>query len=516
MKSIDLRAWSCGVSAVAAAALTLIAAPAEAQAPRDQLRVAMYSKTQARANPFTSYAPSVFWFTPIYDSMTRINQEGALVPWIAESWRLVDPTTWRFTLRPNLEFSNGAKLDAAAVAETITYLITDEKGKTTNAANDARPIASATAIDPLTVEIKTKEPNPTVPRMAAIFFVFEPKAWKDLGVDSYAARPVTSGPFRVESWTDSEARMVAFDKSWRRPKVQRLTITELPEQVTRLQGLLSNQLDVIIGMSPDDIKQLRDAGHGVPTYPSTITMSVALHTTDFVGKYGDKGTPFKDRRVRQAMNHAVDREAIVKDILGGNGRLAAQPGNPASFGYDPGIRPYAYDPARARQLLTEAGYPNGFEFTLEVITGALPKDREIYTYVGDSLAKVGAKAELRLITLPDYLRKFLQGTWEGQGMGLAFRVEPTMDVARVFSSWTCRWPKKFFCLEDMMPAIDASDREMDVDKRRTMLQQISRRMNEEANALFLVNHVDIYGVNKRAKGFDQWNLAILYENISLE
>ena len=507
------RMW-LGSVVLATAAMTVGAV--NAQVPDRELRVAMYSKTQSRASPFTSYAPSIFWFSPIYDSLTRINQDGALVPWLAESWKLVDPSTWQFTLKPNLEFSNGEKLNANAVASTLTYLISDEKGKATNAGADARTIVSATAIDERTVEIKTSAPNPVVPSLAAIFFVFEPKAWKDLGAEGYASRPVTSGPFRVESWSDNQAKMVAFDKSWRKPKVQRLTITELPEQVTRLQGVLSNQLDVVIGMSPDDIKQLQDAGHAVKTYPSTITMAVALHTTDFVGKYGDKGTPFRDRRVRQAMNHAVDREAILREILGGNGRLASQPGNPASFGYDPAIRPYEYNPARARQLLTEAGYPNGFEFALEVITGALPKDREIYTFVGESLAKVGVKAEVRLITLPDYLRKHLQGKWEGQAMGLAFRVEPTMDVARVFSSWTCRWPQKFFCVEDMMPSIDASDREMDPDKRRKLLQEVSRRMNEEANALFLVNHVDIYGINKRAKGFDQWNLAILYEQISLD
>ncbi|MSO65382.1 MAG: hypothetical protein EXQ85_06250 [Alphaproteobacteria bacterium] len=511
-----LSGWAWLRSFFLAVIAASFAGAAEAQAPRDQLRVAMYSKSQARANPFGSYAPNIFWFTPIYDSMTRINQQGNLVPWVAESWRLVDRTTWRFTLRPNLEFSNGEKFDAAAVAATLTYLITDEKGKATNAAADARSIASATAVDALTVEIKTSAPNPIVPSLMAVFFVFEPKAWKDLGADGYSARPVTSGPFRVESWSDTEARLVAFDKSWRKPKVQRLTISELPEQVTRLQGVLSNQLDVIIGMSPDDIKQLRDAGHGIQTYPSTINMAVALHTTDFVGKYGDKGTPFRDRRVRQAMNYAVNREAILKDMLGGNGLLSTQPGNPASFGYDPAIRPYPYDPARARELLTEAGYPNGFEFTAEVIRGALPKDGEIYTFVGESLAKVGVKAEIRLIALPDYLRKFLQGKWEGQAMGYALRVEPTMDVSRVFATWTCRWPQKFSCLEEMMPAIDASDSEMDADKRRKMLQDISRRMNEEANAIFLINHVDIYGINKRVKGFDQWNLAILYEQISVE
>lgn len=507
------------VGSLAAAGLAVLAgsawSPAAAQGSRDTLRVGMYSKTQARANPFTAYAPSTFWFTPIYDTLVRINQTGEQVPWAAESWTLVDPLTWRFTLRPGMQFSNGQPLDAGAVAETIRYLIEDDRGKATNAGGDARAFAAATAIDARTVELKTKAPNPVVPRTAAIFFLFEPGAWRDLGPEKYAAEPVTSGPYRVERWSETEAQLVAFDKAWRPAKTPRLTITELPESVVRLQSLLSNQIDIAIGMGPDEGAAIKAAGHQLFTYPSSITMAVALHTTDFSGKFGDKGMPFNDRRVRQAFNHAVDRDAIVRDLLGGNGTPAGQPGNSATFGYNPAVKAPSYDPAKARALLAEAGYANGFDMTMEIVTGAQPKDRDIYQFVADSLKNIGVRIDLRQIPAPDYLRKLLQGTWEGQAMGLAFRVEPTMDLGRPWNQWSCRWPKKFVCIDSVMPLIDAAEQEMDPAKRRALLQQLAQKLSDESYALFLVSHMDFYGVNRRVRDFDQWNLGLLYERMSL-
>jgi len=500
--------------AAATVAIALLASPSFAAGPKDTLRVGVYSKAPSRGNPFmAATVPSSYYWDALYDSLTRTDRQGKAVPWLAERWEIVDPLTWRFSLRPNVVFSNGAPLDANAAAATFNYLMTDGKA-TTVGARDAAGFDTVRAIDSRTLEIKTKVPDPLlVRRVSGIYFV-EPKAWRD-SLEGYTAKPVTSGSWQVVSWTDNDAEFVAFDKSWRPGKIKTLKYVELPESVSRLQALLSDQVDFVMAMTPDDVHQIRAAGHQVITGRAPNVVTFALFTKDAKGAFGAKGSPFQDVRVRQAVNYAIDRKALTEGLMNGLTEPAGQPATPSTFGYNADVKPYPYDPDRAKKLLAEAGYPNGFSMVAEVMTGVIPRDREFYTYIADSLARVGVKMDMRIVPFADWVAKLRNGNWEGVGTGFSSSVDPFMDATRPFAWYSCGYAAQFVCVDKHMPLLQQANVEMDPSKRERIVKDLMKAANEDALAMYLFNGIDIFATSKRVKDFTNWHRTMIYEKWSL-
>lgn len=201
--------------------------PASAQ-DNNMLRVGVYSKAPTRGNPYGGGGvPSIYWWDPLFDGLTRVNGEGKTVPWLAQSWSLVDNTTWRFVLRRDAEFSNGAKVNADAVVGHFQWALSEE-GRATSGGRELRPIASVTKVDEWTVELKTLAPFPLLPGTMQRAYILEPKALADLKIAGYTQNPVTSGAYRVGRWTDTEAEFVAFEKSWRPAKISDATLCRAP------------------------------------------------------------------------------------------------------------------------------------------------------------------------------------------------------------------------------------------------------------------------------------------------
>src|SRR5690606_15415542 len=153
--------------------------------PADTLRIAAYANAPALGNPYkVGYNPSQYFYSAIFDTLVRVNELGDVVPWAAESWDLVDDRTWRFVLRPDIVFSNGEPLDAAAVVASLEWMQGD--GASSVGARQVSMVASARAVDERTVEITTKEPSPVLAQRLAILYVVAPRSWRDLGPDGYA------------------------------------------------------------------------------------------------------------------------------------------------------------------------------------------------------------------------------------------------------------------------------------------------------------------------------------------
>lgn len=517
MNRIALRCLATAVAVFAAGSLELNSIEAHAQDARDTLRIGMYSRAPNRGNVYSSGSgvPSMYWWEGVFDSITRVDDKARVIPFAAEKWELVNPTTWRFTFRKDVEFSNGTKNNADNVIAMFNYLSTDGKAAGVWTAFGLG-LAEWKKVDDYTVDFVTKLPNPIWPGQLARFYVAEMKAWKDMGTEAYTARPVTSGPWKPVSWTDSEGLFTAHDKSWRPGKIKNLRFIELQEQVARVQALVSGQVDIVTNMNPDDMKTIVTAGHVARADNAPNIMSFAYFSEDFSPdqkKWGGK-TPFAKKEVRQAANYAINREAIVKDLFGGVTEPASQPANPQTFGYNPDVKPYPYDPAKARALLTQAGYPNGFNMVAEVIVGAIANDREIYQYMVDQLGQVGIKVDLRPLVFADWLKKLIGKSWEGEATGFSYLVDPVMDASGPFSWYSCQRPQKFICIEEHMPLIEAQAKEMDRGKREVLLKELMKRANEDALSIAVLNGKDIFGVAKRVQGFTNWNRVLVYENMS--
>ncbi|MFN3146114.1 MAG: ABC transporter substrate-binding protein [Paracoccaceae bacterium] len=499
-----LKTWKTATLA-AVAGLALATAPALAQT----LRVGVWDLPPGKGNPFTGRSvPSIFVWDAVFDPLVRIGEDGSAEPVLAESWEAVEPTRWRFNLKDGIAFSNGAPFNADAVVATIEYLMTEE-GRASSVGGEVRNISGVEKVDDMTVDILTSGPDPVLPNKLGLVYIVEPGAWAELGPEGYAETPVGTGSFEISGWGAGDAQLVANADSWRAPSIEGVTVIELPERAARLQALLSGQIDVGFGFSPDNIAQMEGAGIGVVATPAPQVMSLAFSTE------AHPDSPFNDVRVRQAANLAVNRDLIAEVLLGGLGKGAGQAGTPAAFGYDPSLPSYPYDPDQARALLAEAGYADGFDVTAHVVVGSFPADSEIYQQAAIDLGAVGINVELQQIRFPEWLDFFLKNTWPGEMFGSSWNTAPYMDTIRPYTYMTCAKRVPHFCDESMTPLYDATYAEFDPEARGALLRELHALTMEVLPALFLVEQVDVTGVASNVQGLTYINRSVNYDNVTI-
>jgi peptide/nickel transport system substrate-binding protein len=497
-----------------AAALAATLQPASAQDVRDTLRVAMYQNATPRGNVYgIQYIwPHSYWWEAAYDSFVRIDDKAQVLPFTAEKWGLVNPTTWRVTFRKDVEFNSGRKNDAANVVKAFEYLHSDA-AKGAGIMRNMK-LTSYKAIDSHTVEFVTTAPDPLfVPKLAA-FYTIDMASFAEMGAANFANKPVTSGPFRVLNWTDQEMTAVAFDKAWRPAKTKNLRLLNVPETATRVAAIESGEIDIAYNLGPDDMSRIRAAGHQVAVEPAPFVATIAMFTEDFAKKWNGK-PPFADKRVRLAANLAVNRQAMANDLLRGMTKAGAQPATPATFGYNPAIQPYPYDVNRAKQLLAEAGYGNGLSILMEtsaVVTGAT----DFLQVMADDLRKVGINVKVNVMPFAERSRRYNNNSWEGDMTSFTYFFSPMMDASIPFTTYGCDIANAYTCIPSMTPLVQAQEKEMDRGKRLAILQQLMQAAHDEAMALPLFDGFDITGLSKRVKGYKNWNKIIHYDAISID
>ncbi len=354
------------VGAAALAAAPLAQASAQS-APTGTLRVAMTAgdvplttgqpNQGAEGNRFVGinlYDPLVAW------DLTKADQAAALRPGLAERWVVDDGTkkTWTFDLRAGVRFHDGSLLDAEAVAWNLAKLLDREaahydRQQSAQAGLYSSNIARWRVKDARSIEIETKAPDAVFPYQMANIFYSSPARYAELGNswDRFAERPSGTGPYMAERLVPRQRlELIRNGGHWdetRRPRHERLVLLPIPDALTRVSALLSNQVDFIEAPPPDAAARIRAAGHSVVTnaYPH-----IWCHQLSF-----QPDSPFRDLRVRQAANMAIDRASIVA-LLGG---MAIPAKGMVTEGHPWFGRPsvdLSYDPPRARRLLAEAGF----------------------------------------------------------------------------------------------------------------------------------------------------------------
>jgi peptide/nickel transport system substrate-binding protein len=463
-----------------------LAAPAAAET----LRIGMTGLPAARGNPYGGiYIPALYTLSATYDSLTRLRPDGRLEPWLATGWEAVTPTTWRFTLREGVVFSDGTVFDAAAVAAAVNALASVE-GEATVLGRELATLKAARVVSSHVVEIDTDAPNPMLPNEAAYLLIPSPAAWAAGGASGLATKPVGTGPYILESWQAGRAAFKANPTAWRKPAVKRVEYAQVAESSARLQALLTGRIDVAMETHVEEIETLAAAGGRVQTLNLAGVTSIVLNT--------EMETPLRDVRVRRAINMAVDRKRIVDQLLGGRARIANQPAPAAAEGYNPDLPPYPYDPQAARKLLEEAGYPNGFKFLMESGSGPGAINTVINQQVAADLARVGVIMEMRPVLLSQVLQRVQQGGWEGSAFTFSF-FTPTLDALRPQRNQSCLWVKPWYCDREVMPLIEAAQAEFDRAKRRDILRRIMARSHEQAQAIFIYEGVGFMGLGRRVK-----------------
>jgi len=227
--------------------------------------------------------------------------------------------------------------------------------------------------------------------------------------------------------------------------------------------------------------------------------SFRIYQLDFSMLPSEPG-PLHDKRVRQALNHAVDKQSISDNLFDGRARLLnGQLLRPEQVGYDPSLKDYPFDPAKAKALLAEAGYPNGFEIQFKFPSGRYAQDREVAEAIAGMLSDVGVKCTMVSLEAGEFLTQL-----DAKKLGPMCFVgtAPADDPDAMMAQYRSTWRYSYVQSPELDALIDAGAKEVDPAKRAPIYQQASKLMFDEAFILFLYQGTDLYGANKRVRGFN--------------
>ena len=312
-------------------------------------------------------------------------------------------------------------------------------------------------------------------------------------------RPVGTGPFKFVSLVkDDHLTVEAFDRHWRgQAKLAKITFKPIPEPFTRAAALRNNEVDLITTVPPNLGREIdKIAGLKVQRVPSTWRIYLGLNALR---------KPLADVRVRQALNYATDVDAIVKNVMDGNGKRTEGPLSPNMFGYDPNVRGYTPDPAKARKLLVEAGYPDGLEVTLESSSGRYQGDKEIAEALGGQWQKAGFKPKVVVSEWGAYFKRYLGKQFQDAyllGLG-----GPMQDADELYNLVSSKGRGLYYKNEKVDELFDLGRSTLDAAKRRRVYTDVAKAMIEDASWVFLMQQVDIYGQRDRLQWTpraDQW------------
>jgi peptide/nickel transport system substrate-binding protein len=437
---------------------------------------------------------NLFW--NIYDCLTIFDDQMQLKPQLATSWRIVNPTTWQFKLRQGVRYHNGEPFDGESVKFHVERVL--QPGKTAVTAGFAT-IDRVEIVDPSTVNVITKKPDPLLPRRFAAYGcqMIPPRYTQQVGFPGLALKPVGTGPYRFVEWVkDSHIVLEANKDYWGgAPAIDRVTWKPIPDNFARVAALGKGEVDLITNV-PVDL---------VPTIQGSSTARVASTVTNLImalvmGR-GGPSEPIHDRRVRLAMNLAVDRDALIKKLMQGHG-VAVGSGIPTTdFGYDPNVKPYPYDPEGAKKLLAEAGYASGFTTSFKFAPGYIIMDKPIMEAVAGMLAKVGINARLETIEMA--VRTRMLADRKIQGFLLADPASTLSDADGIV--WRLLHPSGILggywepANEggEFYKIMEEARYSLDEKHRLELYHRASRFMHDDPPWIYLMQEPAIFGVSNK-------------------
>ncbi len=342
----------------------------------------------------------------VFDTLTHSGDRLQIEPGLAESWRVVNPTTWEFRLRRGVKFHDGSDMSAEDVASSIRRM------QTLSGPNPlriyVRRVQEVRIVDPHTIQVITDGPAPTLPNDFIRLFVTSARATAGLtpenSNEAFNAGRATigTGPYRYVAWTPREQFTVdRFETHWSgRPAWGRVVRREIANPAARVAQLRTGQVDMIVRVPAADVATLeRDSTISVTKTETVYVFNLALDqrepTPQVTARDGSRlaANPYRDPRVREAIDLALDRRALAEVAMEGLGTPQGQMVTPGIFGYNPAIVVPTPNVARARQLLTEAGFPNGFRMVLNFSNNRLPGDNAVGTSMAQMLARIGIEVQ---------------------------------------------------------------------------------------------------------------------------
>ncbi len=450
--------------------------------------VGMAAELETFDPAYETNIPSVGTMSNVYDKLVfRDSKENMeIVPALATSWEFTEPTTLKVNLREGVKFHNGDEMTADDVIFSFNRLIEGDFPLSTYVHGS---ISSVEKIDDYTINIHTPRPNAMLVPTLVLIPVLPEDAFQEMGSEQFGITPIGTGPFKVEDWQkDDRIVFVAFEEHWRgRADIDRLIVRPIPEVFSRLTALNRGEADIIVGLPPVRAPSVEEEeGTRVEKVVSARNMFVWLNTYE---------PPFDDVRVRRAMNHGVNPQEIVDAVLRGYGEPNPSVFNKTIFGYDLDIEPYEHDVEKAKALLEEAGYPDGFEVTLWG-SGRYIMDREIQEAIAGQLSEIGVTVRHHIVEWAEFWGAV--SAEEMDGMAYLGTGNPLLDADMTLGyRFHSERGGRYYENEEVDQLIEEQQAEIDTEKRLEILSEIQKILRDEAPWIFLHDVHDLYGVNER-------------------
>src|SRR5262245_26639767 len=415
----------------------------------------------------------------IFDGLVHRSARGELEPALAASWTAPAETLLEFKLRRGVKFHNGELLTAEDVKYSFDRALDLSRKLTWH--GPLRGVKEVQVLDAETVRVVTEKPFPTLlPRLAG-FAIVPRKHVEKAGDQGFAAAPVGTGPWRFVDWKrDQHIRLEAFDGHWRgKPPFRHLVVRALPDISTRIAELRTGGVDLVFWPPADIVPELA----AQPNLHISSVPGPRVHYVALDMRY----PPFDKKLVRQAANLAIDKQALIQKLMGGRAVQTATVVAPMTFGYDRDVPPYPYDAKKARELLAQAGYPQGVDVTLHSATGSY---QTVFEAMGHMLTEVGIRTTTRKWDFGPAWWKFFQG--EGKATnGYYWDLSNTdFDADRslhaLYHTEPAGWVGKWYARVPGLDAlIDQGRTTADPVQRQRVYSQIQRLIREEAPTIFL-------------------------------
>lgn len=446
----------------------------------------------------------------MYDELVQYNSQGAIAPDLATHWtESANRLDYTFTLRSGVKFSNGDPLTPAAVVYSFERQLNPKNpgyqyGPYPFGGFFYGDIANVTASGKNQVTFQLKAPEASFLQSLTTLTgaIVNPKVSLSEG-KSFALHGSGTGPYMLSSWQRGQQLVLKPNPYYwgAKPKLKEVVFIPIVQSSERATDLESGTANLVVNPTPVSLSQIKSAGDKVAMQAGPHIWWIGMNLTQ---------KPFSSQLVRQALNYAVNKKGLITDILYGTGIPANQPLAPGQLGYNPNVNPYSFNPAKAKALLKEAGYPHGFTATLMVPTSGsgMQQPVQMATYIQANLAAIGVKIKIQELDWGTYLNKIAAGAqkshlqmWELSWMDSA--VDPSLVLGPLLagSSWPPGFNTGFYKNNQVDTILTQAEAATSTAQRQKLYQQAEADINQNAPWIFVDHAKSVVAYQPSVQGF---------------
>lgn len=495
-----MRRFCVGLAAILAG-LVVGVVPGSVRSAPSSLTVALPGDFPS-LNPSKDTSPLGFNYRlNVFDQLTQVERDGKISPRLATAWtNSADLLEWTFDIRKGATFHDGSPVTAQDVVWTMRYILDDPRSPSRTFLKLVDKVELAGDDK---VRFRLNEPYAIFDRQISFINIMSEAYYKAAGEEGYAARPIGSGPYRVVSWAKDD-RMVleSFSKYWGgAPALKTATFRPIPAEAARAAALASGEVNLVTTLPPALIDQLSATrGLDIGRAPGSRVMFLAFNITK---------PPLDNPRIREAVDLAIDREAIASRLLRGLGRSTGIMVPPNNVGFDPSFKPVSQDVAKSKQLLAQAGY-KGEPITFQYPNNNFVMANEVAQAIAGYMTSAGFKVDLKPMEFTAFFPLWLQSKLEGVYLFAFGSTQYHADT--ILTSLYEKGARNYGSNPEIDQLIKKQRMLVDADEQKRVLSTIFRISNEDRYNLPLYDEMQAYG-SVAGLGYKPWpdGFVRLYE-----